>query len=361
MPGRTNRAVALGCVCFVVFCARPALAVPALPEADGVVHIAVQEWPLKPGPRSVRVLIHYPQGALKHVGPKTGIMLSLHNWGGTGSVGTADPVQLATRYNVVAICLDYLQSGPEPLKAPEPYDYGYLQALDALRALQFVYAGLEQKKLPFATGRIYATGGSGGGNVSLMVNKLAPRTFACIVDLCGMAKLNDDIAFGLPGGSELNAGYRREADHPYHLSPAAQELRFVGNPAHLKTMRQLGNCAKVIVVHGVDDDVCPVADARELVANFQSAELDVVPNFITKDEIDGQAFVSTGHSLGNRTKIVFQVADRFLLPDVPQAAVRKGVCDFECREAPVEYRVTGGKFVISYAAGAPVGTFVPDP
>lgn len=30
-----------------------------------------------------------------------------------------------------------------------------------------------------------------------MANKLVPRTFACVVDMCGMKKLSDDVAFDL--------------------------------------------------------------------------------------------------------------------------------------------------------------------
>jgi len=50
-------------------------------------------------------------GALAGVNENTGLMLSLHNWGGTHARGTADPDLLADKYNVVAICVDYIQSG----------------------------------------------------------------------------------------------------------------------------------------------------------------------------------------------------------------------------------------------------------
>src|SRR6476469_9158484 len=83
---------------------------PALPEADALVTLPAQEWPLRPGPRTIEVAIHYPGGRLDAINSKTGLMLSLHNWGGTRSVGTANPVELARRYNVVALCVDYLQS-----------------------------------------------------------------------------------------------------------------------------------------------------------------------------------------------------------------------------------------------------------
>ena len=84
------------------------------------------------------------------VNAETGLMLSLHNWGGTGARGTADPKFLANNYNVVAICVDYLHSGKWDKSLP--YDYGYLQALDSLRALHFVFDGLEKLGRPFARG-----------------------------------------------------------------------------------------------------------------------------------------------------------------------------------------------------------------
>lgn len=333
---------------------------PTLPEKDGAVSIQAQEWPLKPGPREIKIAIHYPGGSLKNVNASTGLMLSLHNWGGSGCAGTADPVALANRYNVIALCVDYLQSGKQAsIDDPEPYDFGYLQALDALRALHFAFDVLQQRKQPFASGRIYATGGSGGGNVTLMANKLAPRTFAAIIDMCGMARLTDDIAFNLQGGSDLNARYSRDTKSPNYLNPDAQQLRFVGHPEHLKVMKQLQTACKIIVVHGAEDRTCPIEDAREMVGNMKAAGLDVEAHFITKEHLDGKAFTSTGHALGNRTQIVFRVADKYLLPDSPDALMRKGPTDFERRDAEVRYGTPGGAFVISYEKGLPVGVFAP--
>ncbi|HOZ47620.1 MAG TPA: hypothetical protein PK468_13505, partial [Candidatus Hydrogenedentes bacterium] len=196
---------------------------PALPEADGEVMISAQEWPFEPGPREVKVYLRYPGGRIENVTGVTGLMLTLHNWGGTGYVGTADPERVTERYNVIAIGVDYLQSGPyeDEDRAKAPYDFGYLQALDALRALYYVGHALDAKAIGYARGRIYCTGGSGGGNVTLMANKLAPRTFACAVDMCGMAKLADDIAYGIPGRTRLNAGYSRDAASAAYLAPDA--------------------------------------------------------------------------------------------------------------------------------------------
>jgi hypothetical protein len=166
---------------------------PALPEKDGAVEIPAQEWPLRPGPRRVRVLVHYPRGALDSVDARTGVMLTLDHWGGTDCVGTANPRTLAESLDVVALGVNYLQRGKQDsLDGPGPYDFGYLQPLDALRALWWTCDRLPRQGRAFATGRIYCTG---GGNGTLMADKLAPRTFACVIDLCGMKKLSDDVAF----------------------------------------------------------------------------------------------------------------------------------------------------------------------
>jgi acetyl esterase/lipase len=344
------------CMCLMLFAA-PLFAQPALPARNGAVELAAQEWPLRPGPRSIRVLVHYPKGTLESVNPTTGLMLTLHNWGGTDCVGTADPKILAERYNVVALCVNYLQSGKaDSIDGPEAYDFGWLQALDALRALHWLESGLVKRGKPFEPRRTYCTGGSGGGNASLMANKLAPRTFACVVDLCGMKKLSDDIAFNLPGGSDLNARWSRDPKHANHLSLDHQELRFIGNPDHLAEMKRLKCGAKIISVHGVDDATCPFADAEEMAFWMKRAKLDFTPVWIAKKDLDGKVFTSSGHALRNRTEIVDRVAKEHL----SERSLREGRSDFECKEE-IRYRTSNGAFIISYGEGFPVGRFEPSP
>ncbi len=333
---------------------------PELPAANGALLLPAQEWPQRPGQRQIRVIVHYPGGRQDNVKAETGIMLSLHNWGGDDCVGTADPQILADKFNVVALCVNYLQSSKrDSIDSPEPYDCGYLQALDVLRAVWWIRQGLTTKKVPFAAGRIFATGGSGGGNVSLMAGKLAPRTFACIVDVCGMKKLSADIAFRLPDGSDLNARWSRDPASANYLSPDDQDIRFPAHSRHLAVMKQLGSICRTIVVHGVDDATCPFPDAEELVGNFRAAGLSVDPHFISKKDLDGDIFSSSGHSLGNRTKIVLHVAEKFLAPASPEALVQRDKNDFDLRDERVRYETPGGTFVISYAAGFPVGSFEP--
>lgn len=329
---------------------------PALPVKDAAVELPAQEWPRRPGPRTIRVLVHYPAGTLDSITERTGLMLTLHNWGGVDCVGTASPQVLAQRLNVVALCVNYLQSGPkDSIEGPEPYDFGYLQALDALRALSWLHGQLRGANRPFADGRIYTTGGSGGGNVSLMANKLAPRTFTCVIDMCGMKKLSDEIAYNLPGNGGLNARWSRDRASPSFLSRDEQQIREVGYPPHLAEMKRLGSTARIFVVHGVDDSVT-FPHAQEMVRHLQQAGLDVEPHFITQARVDGQTFTTTGHALGNRTRIVLEVGGSALLPEGPQARVRTGLTDFE-RKEEIRYATEHGVFVISYAAGYPVGRF----
>lgn len=331
---------------------------PTLPERDGSVVIPAQEWPARPGPREVRLQIHYPGGTRASIGPRTGIFLTLHNWGGSNCDGTANPAVLAREFNCVALCVNYLQSGPkDSIEGPEPYDFGWLQGLDALRGLWLVFNELDTTKTPFARGRLFATGGSGGGNVTLMANKLAPRTFTAVVDMCGMKKLSDALAYKLPAGGGLDGRWSRDPASPNFLAPGAQEIRFVGHPVHLAEMKRLGTTAKIFSVHGVDDKTC-LADGQEMVANMTRAALDITPVWVTKEMVDGKIFSTTAHALGNRTLIPGHVAGKFLHADSPDALERKTETDFERRE-DIRYATTDGAFMVSYAQGFPVGRFEP--
>jgi len=329
-----------------------AQAEPELPQTMGTVSIPVQEWLLKPGPREIMVHVRYPGAGAKIEGvrPSTGIMLSLHNWGGKASGGSADTGVLSNNFDVVAIGVDYLQSGAQAsIKDPEPYDFGYLQALDALRALHFVMSDLQRRGIKLDSTRLFTTGGSGGGNVSLMANKLAPRTFTAVIDMCGMKRLTDDIAFNLLGGSSLNARYVRDPQHPFYLSPDRQELHHLGHPAHLALMKKFGCTAKIFTVHGVDDSTCP--DADEFAVNMIASGLDFTYVRVTQDMVDGKIFTSTGHALGNRTAIVSQVAGEHL-----KTLHRAGATDFE-RKEDIRYPTANGAWIISYAKGWPEGRF----
>jgi dienelactone hydrolase len=219
---------------------------------------------------------------------------------------------------------------------------------------------LQEQNIRYNDRRIYSTGGSGGGNVTLMANKLAPRTFAAVIDMCGMKKLSDDIAFNLPGGSDLNARWSQDSSNPFYLSLDAQELRFVGNPDHLREMKRLGTESQITVIHGVDDKTCPFSDAQEMVALMQAGGLKVKPIFVDQARIDGKTYTSTGHSLGDRTRIVLEqagvVSDQSTLSEVSLPLRSQGQTDFDHKDV-IRYRTSSGAFLIDYSQGFPVGRF----
>ncbi len=329
-----------------------------LPAKNGSVSIETQEWLFQPGPRSVKVYIYYPGNKLENVNAETGLMLNLHNWGGTNTSGAGNPAVLTKELNVIAISVDYLQSGLWKEKVGPPYDFGYLQAIDALRALSFVFHELVKEKIPFNSRRIYASGGSGGGNVTLMSNKLAPHTFTCVVDICGMPRLTDDIAYDMPGGSGLFARYSKDKSSPNYLAPGAQEIRYIGNPAHLKTMKDLGHATKIIIIHGTTDRACLFPDAKQMYENMKDAQLDVEARFVTPADIDKVIFSSTGHGLGNRTKMMVELGGKYMKPGRKNFLLRKSPTDFELKQ-DVVYSTSDGRYVVSYADGKPTVRFEP--
>jgi hypothetical protein len=52
-------------------------------------------------------------------------------------------------------------------------------------------------------------------------------------------KLSDALAYNLPAAGGLNARWSRDFTNANYLSPSAQEIRFVGHPAHLAEMKRL--------------------------------------------------------------------------------------------------------------------------
>ncbi len=330
---------------------------PDLPATNASAEIPAQEWEHASGPRTVMVYVYYPGGSHESMDEETGVMLTCHNWGGIIAWGAPDPVQIAERYNVVAIALDYLQSGTYDSSTQPPYDHGYLQALDALRALWWVMDGLEKTGVDYASDRVYATGGSGGGNVALMANKLAPRSFACVVAFSAMPRLTDDVAFGEDSGSTLNAGYSRDASHENYLSPAAQAIRDIGNEEHARQMKSMGNKAKMIIVHGANDVVCLTSGMDDVAKKLKGAGLDVQYERIDEERVKAEAvFKNTGHGIGDRTQMLFHLGDKYLKPGSAEPKRCVGPRDRDAKDA-VKYSVPGGTWIIDYSNGYPVGRF----
>jgi len=312
-----------------------------------------QEWPFAPGERKVKMHVEVPAAGIT---AGTGLMLVLHNWGGRYNEAhyVAWCREFADRYNVVAASVNYLQSGGQPeAEGKRPYDCGYLQAIDCLRALYAIDEQLRASGTAYNPRRCYAMGGSGGGNVSLMVSKFAPHTFACIIDICGMPGLTDGIAYGLrETGTSLNAGYSRDPASSAFLARHMQEIRDPGFPAHLAIQFKANPASKVVVVHGLDDTSCPAVDKIRIFHDMMAAGFRPDGHFLTPWFVDGKAVTTTGHPVGNRMLVVERFADAYLLETGALALAVPGPNDFE-RKIDVVFPVTGGQYVVDYSHGPP--------
>jgi predicted esterase len=311
-----------------------------------------QPWPLKPGKRLVKVYVREPS---RGVDADTGFMLLSHNWGGKHTQVASWCNACADRYNVIAVSVNYLQSGEPKVTEGIPYDHGYLQAMDCLRALYHVQQQLTKAKAAFSARRFYAAGASGGGNVTLMVNKFAPHTFACVMDLCGMPGLTDDIAFGKGG---LNAGYSKDPNSRAYLTQDMQEIRDPGHPQHLAVQHRANRANKVIIVHGLDDRYCAAVDKTAIYKNMLAAGFRPDGHFLTKWHLGRGGIESTGHRIGSRLKVIQHYGDDYFTPYPAGrlAAETKGKNDFEAK-GQVIYPTTNGKYTIDYANGPPTISF----
>jgi predicted esterase len=328
-------------------------AAPAPPPAEGVRNVleqdqefVAQEWPGSPGERLVKMWVQEPPAGIN---AGTGLMLVLHNWGGVYNSG--EYVQwcrtFAERFNVVAVSVNYLQSGPD-WKTDGPYDHGYLQAMDAIGALYTVRTQLAAAGVAFNDNRIYAMGGSGGGNVTEMAMKLAPHSFACGVDICGMPGLIDAIAFGTGEGTAINAGYSRDPNAPDYLSPDMQRIRDFGDLEHCRLLARANPNLRIVIVHGVDDRSCPVVPKIRQCANMIETGLNVDGHFLTDRDVDGAVITTTGHPVGNREQVFIKFADDYMIEDGDLPCATAGPSDFE-RGGTFEYPTDNGKFVIDFS------------
>ncbi len=344
----------------VLLCGMLAWAQGVLPVRNGLVEIIVPDWEGRSDrpAQTLRLHLYYPKGALAQVTAETGLMLDLHNWGGVTFDGAPNPDVLANAYNVIAIGVEYFQSGDKDQPTDPPYDFGCRQAIDALRGLQFIAQALRAERRPFDATRIYGCGGSGGGNVIQMANKLAPRAFACIVDLSGMASLTDDMAYREPGGSALKARYSRDPASPAYLSKGMQEIRDLGHPAHLALQVAAKAACAIVVIHGLEDGYCLAADKRRVTDAMTAAGLAVDAHFLGKTEVDGKIVLNPGHSLGNRTTLLQHFAGSYLAPGSPTMRRLAQPLAFTDARA-MRFPVSDGVYAVTYPGGLPCLGFTP--
>lgn len=301
-----------------------------LPAEDGIFYFETQPSPVQPNDNVRKAWVFYPGGRIVNTNANTCLMLTLHNWGGQGYDGAPNAVVLANDLNCVVIAVDYYQSGAAAF-GPAPYDHGLYQAIDALRALHIVFKTMRAMRRPFDSFRIYATGGSGGGNVAMMAHRLAPRTFAAVIVMSApiMPK------FSAPLDTRWGA-----------LPPNEFRIRDLSDPALSAITRSLSS-AYIRMVHGFDDYFVPYADALAASAAQGASLLTVMPWGLWGPYQD------SGHSIGDRTAIALQDFQR------PLFFIRRGTyTDFELKGNAVRYPVEGGTWGMSFS-GAPTLLWLP--
>jgi predicted esterase len=121
----------------------------------------------------IPINLHFPDAP----NADTGLMVMLHGWGGDYHQYDAYCADWRDRFNCIMLQVNYRGSS----NASKPYDFGKYQPIDALRAVHWVLANY-----PVNRQRIIGWGGSGGGNVILQCGKMAPHTFALIVEHAGI-------------------------------------------------------------------------------------------------------------------------------------------------------------------------------
>ena len=298
-------------------------------------------------PREVEVHIAAPAAGINE---NTGLMLVSHNWGGTWEMCWDWCPIIANKFNLICIDTDYYQSGWK--QGDGMYDHGLIQAMDCLRALYEVRKYLMDNNIIFNCRRTYAAGASGGGNISQMVNKLAPHTFGCIIDMCGMPGLTDSVAYGM---GRLNAEYSKDPQAENYLAKHMQEIRDFGNPEHLKIQYSCNPDNQVVIVHGVNDDHCSCPDKVRIFADMLDAGFKPEGYFITPGMVDGLIVNGTGHALGDRAYIIGKYGQQFIAENGKFVKLTEKD-DFDLQSL-IEYPVTGGVYRIDYGKGSPVLTF----
>ncbi len=237
---------------------------------------------------------------------------------------------------------------------PEDYlDYGPGQALDLILATRAAVAryGLRED-------RVYFFGSSLAGFLAHLVLKLAPATYALVVDVSGPALIPAGRFFtggqapALLDGFNTTATlschnlYVEEPGDPRSLTPARWELRDTTHPAHLRPSPTV-----IRSLHGVLDRVVDLASKELQRDAYLGAGRDAELEVVGPGEVDGRVFKHAGHALGaNFHGLLGRYADRWCDPASPEHVTRPGGGD---RGAVYALPVTGGTWVMDHSGDRP--------
>jgi len=264
----------------------------------------------------IPINLHFPDAP----NADTGLMVVLHGWGGEYHQYDTYCEDWRNRFNCITLQVNYRGSS----KATQPYDFGKYQAIDVLRAVHWVLANY-----PVNRRRIIGWGGSGGGNVVLQCGKMAPHTFALIIEHAGITHPTS--------AAEMKAGWDRP-DRPGGWQGTAlggtkdypEPERLIRDPIYHTALFN----TKVYIFHPDLDTTVGVQHGIEMAYALRQAGKDVVFEIIEGGD-HGSAGALDPRERDRKLSTEFHCTDDIL------GRRNEGPLDFERRE-PVVLPVNDG-------------------
>lgn len=295
--------------------------------------------------RSIRMYFAEPeQGA----GEGTGILLLIAGYGGHGMSKVYQKMRrtFADRYDLITVQCDYLGSqymqndqhlavteemlravlsprefrdlrrdyetwkhllegrvltGYIPLgeSAQDYNEMGLWQAMDHLMAVKVLLDIIGENGISYCSSRVYIYGQSHGAYLAYLCNYLAPGLFTGIVD---------NSAYLLPYFLDHDREVTKVGEvvtlrKCYHYLAADQDWD-PGSYDLRCLYADYPNQARIVVYHGAEDEMIPLAEKKAFLDTLQHVSLHVV----TREMADGVMFRSAAHSLGADLLLVFAEA-----------------------------------------------------
>ena len=306
-------------------------------------------------PRTIKMSFCEPEGGAN---TETGILLLIAGYGGNSESRVYRKMrnQFADKYNLVTLQCDYLgcqfmkssykipfgdytvsaltreeakalkeapDKAKELLKGKVLYgqidlqetddDYnemGLLQAMDNLMAVKVLMDIMRENGLAAPRDRIYIYGQSHGAYLAYLCNYLAPELFAGIVE---------NSAYLLPTYFSYDREVTREGDlltfcDIYHYR--VRDDKEIDLQAYDLRILYSGweNHAAIVCFHGADDDMIPLQKKKNFLDQISHVNLQV----ISQNEVDGDIFGSSGHSLNADLLKVFEKGYKLLTEKITE-------------------------------------------
>lgn len=247
-------------------------------------------------------------------------------------------------------------------------DFGYIQAIDCITALNAIIAIAEDNGHHLCLGRVFAFGIGHGGYVAMMADKFAPSTFALVADNSGwiypeLHRLYADtkekeFPNGLIISQRKPAAYDLEPGKDHSFTQDMFEIRSLNNFGHRKQMQPLHK-GRYILLHGELDKTVFPAEKRKFADLLESLGFSVELHLFGPLDIDGVMLHHVTHGLPGNWKALFErYCDPYCLECGDQSLVLSGDNELT-RKDKIIYGTSNGRYVIDYSYLAPVIYYEP--